>query len=437
MPTFDNNWLKSRSGAWSGARNGPDYAVDILKKATQAPQVAPSSDPLEEAKAFLAKPSVANQSLSPEEEAALNARLDWNKQNQVEAQRIQTEKQGSLRHVTEGLDTAGDVAGVGSLTTLPLPPVSAALMGLSGLLKVPNQLRRAYAPQNDETQPGVGEALMTGAALLPGMSGLRSLLPKAAEPLVSMSREVPYAAESGAVAPLEYDLTGAGPRSTVYPKPETLQALRDAILARKTAKPDLMDEYLSSVSGGPKPFSMDGIDYAPDASGSHKAVVPDVAQSLRKPTGPGSSHGPTSEYYNGVRYDTTLRGDAQSAAKYSKGKAMRAWAEKKKAATQPVVNPVAQMNREVLSGARNVPPARPELAESMPTGESAWDALLQLNNRHDTGGAISNTPRQSIEDMLFRGPEKELNALLPSDRTARARALADAFRLNKPRTEGF
>jgi hypothetical protein len=46
----------------------------------------------------------------------------------------------------------------------------------------------------------------------------------------------------------------------------------EAARTRGQAKPDLFDEFQSSVDGPVKPFEMDGATYAADASGSHKAV---------------------------------------------------------------------------------------------------------------------------------------------------------------------
>lgn len=171
MPLYDNAWLRAREQRTRGAR--PDYTVDIPKESVVS-EAPVGDDPVQAAKAFLASttPRVnPNAPLSPEDQAEVNARMDWAGKNLDEAERIAQARKGTFRHITEALNTAGNVAGLASLPLLAAgPQASGAAMALGGLLTVPDQLRRAYAPQADETEPGVGEAAMTGLALLPGLS---------------------------------------------------------------------------------------------------------------------------------------------------------------------------------------------------------------------------------------------------------------------------
>jgi hypothetical protein len=74
-------------------------------------------------------------------------------------------------------------------------------------------------------------------------------------------------------------------------------------------------------------------------TGGFTMSVPNTPAPAAPPAAPlkvgvtGSSHGPNEAYYNGKKYNIGTSGDAQSAAKDAKGKAMRASAAKKQAAS--------------------------------------------------------------------------------------------------------
>lgn len=72
-----------------------------------------------------------------------------------------------------------------------------------------------------------------------------------------------------------------------------------------------------------------GADHATMPNGGPGNKPPLTKPDVTRKSGTGSSHGPTDEYYNGKKYDIGTSGDAQTAAKRSKGRAMRDWAEKK------------------------------------------------------------------------------------------------------------
>lgn len=189
-------------GDWQGQRNGPDFTVDILKKANKGAISPRETDPVAEARAFLGKGSVMDAPWTAQDESGLTDRLDWNKQNAQMGHDIAQQRKGGFRRATEGMSGAGDVASQASLATTPLalaglPEVSGGALALAGLLHAPDQLRRAYAPQADETRPGVGEAIGTGLEMLPAL-GLAGKAGQAAEatgprPWVNQAKEVPYA----------------------------------------------------------------------------------------------------------------------------------------------------------------------------------------------------------------------------------------------------
>jgi hypothetical protein len=167
---------------WTGQRNGPDYTVDILKKANKGfttPQVE-QEDPVAAAKRFLTNTPSTEGTVN--DIADMEARLAWNQQNAQMGQDIAQKRKGGLRRATEGLSRAGDIASGASMATLPLalaglPEVSGGAMALGGLLHTPDALRRAYAGETDEALPGVGEAIGTGLELSP-LAGLVGLLGK-------------------------------------------------------------------------------------------------------------------------------------------------------------------------------------------------------------------------------------------------------------------
>lgn len=163
-PVYDNKWLDAR-------KPGKDYTVDVPVSDARKQRVsAGMDDPLAAAKAFLAKPDpYANPTLTPDDQAGLDARLDWNGQNNQMAADIAQQRKGGVRRATEAMSTGGDIASLASLPLLPMPALSGAAMALGGMLHAPDQLRRAYAPQDGETRPGLGEALSTGLEMLPGV----------------------------------------------------------------------------------------------------------------------------------------------------------------------------------------------------------------------------------------------------------------------------
>lgn len=188
-PLYDNAWLKSR-------QPGKDTTTDITDaRKRRASSILDNPfnetggvDPVQATKQFLAKPSVTQSPLSPQDEAELQSRLAWNKQNNAIgtdiASRQLKEKHGAFRGLTENLAKAGHGFEAASLPLMLAGPEASGLALAGGTaMGVPDQLRRAYMPQDDETRPGVGEAAMTGLGLLLPGGGIGKALSegKAAE----------------------------------------------------------------------------------------------------------------------------------------------------------------------------------------------------------------------------------------------------------------
>lgn len=253
---YDNAYLDAK-------KPGKDFTVDILKaankgdiprkkRAVDAADPGVGGDPVAEARAFLDKPygsSVTQGRLTPQDEAELAARLDWNAKNQQEGTAIQERKKGGFRRTTEGLSKGGDMTSLGSLATMPMAaggPVgaipSAALMAMTGLLHAPDQLRRAYAPQDDENQPSVMEALGTGLEMSPlSALGRMGTEVAAGEPLVNEMAGSKVARQMGPGPLYENEPTGINPNFQRASNPnQVLGVARDVVNESGTPLQDVL-----------------------------------------------------------------------------------------------------------------------------------------------------------------------------------------------------
>lgn len=222
---------------FTGQRNGPDYTVDIpkaKKKLTLADLAAANGgvprrvdsadpgvggDPVAEANAFLAKKSIFDRpsfggTPGAAEMVEPPAQKAWREANAAMGHDIAQERKGGLRRFTESANQLGDVANIGALATAPasvfgVPEPAMALGAMGGLLKLADPLRRAYLPQSDETEPGVGEAIQTGVNLTPFL-GLGSTAGRIGAESMAGSR-VPRG-----IGPSLYD-SGSGPLETLNP----------------------------------------------------------------------------------------------------------------------------------------------------------------------------------------------------------------------------
>ena len=203
----------STAPLWTNAslhRPDADYTIDLPQSPREPDN--PENDVearLASAREFLARPSRPNV-LTPQDDADSAARQAWDTKNREAgvalADRMRAEQHGPVRRTTEGMSRLGSLAGLASLPLMAAgPEASGGALLAGGLLSLPDALRRAYFPQDDENRPGVGEALLTGSALLPG---------------VGMARKAGEAATLAEEAPRLRQATHVPYRYPASPKPE-------------------------------------------------------------------------------------------------------------------------------------------------------------------------------------------------------------------------
>jgi hypothetical protein len=176
MPTYDNAWLAAR-------KPGKDFTVDLDAQGNpitdarkrQVSSMLPQEKSYDQIMREVKAPSTSGYDPNPTvtDRADVDSRLAWNKQNQAEKYRLDTQRPGATRpwsveDVTKGFEATGQGMQTASLAGLipGMQGVGAGLFAGGEALQAPENIRRGLA--NPAEGMGYGEGALRLAGLLLG-----------------------------------------------------------------------------------------------------------------------------------------------------------------------------------------------------------------------------------------------------------------------------